>query len=281
MQLKCVSGSYIFQQPPCFDFEDHLWRLFDFHELTVNHRQKNDPLLNICNALRIGDLRLEHVELLKTREISPSKPNYETMLKDFENALHIFPTNRLVQKHNNKMSRKLKRSVTVFPICAVDTYAGGPQQGQVADQAFVPLESKKCAGIPSILNLGIGSRVMLLRNIDVGGRLCNGSVGTVVGFKWQCLRLNPRQGSCELPASVEVQFEGANSQLLNERGNYDVAPQLFLFQGKKGKNINRRQLPLAEAFAVNVHKVQSLTLDRAVVYLGSKHFVKGTALASP
>ena len=56
-------------------------------------------------------------------------------------------------------------------------------------------------------------------------------------------------------------------------------PQSCRFPGKRGKNIDTFQLPLAEAFAVNVHKVQSLTLEKAVVYLGKRHFAKGNFIS--
>ena len=235
--------------------------------------------MSICNALRVGKLTAEHIELLKTREIDPAKPNYESMSREFEDALHIFPTNKLVQRHNNKCAIKLRQSTPVYSIKSVDIYADGTQAGQVADENFIPSETKQCAGIASIINLGTGSRVMLLRNIDVGGKLCNGSIGTVVAFKWNCLRGNPRLDSHEVPASVEVQFPGATSQLLNARQNLEVVPQSYRFPGKRGKNIDRFQLPLAEAFAVNVHKVQSLTLEKAVVYLGKRHFAKGNFIS--
>ena len=280
LQLKSVTGSYIFIKPACFRHEPHLWRTFSFYELTLNHRQRDDPLLNICNALRLGELTLQQIEVLKSREIDPAKPNYHQMMAEFEHELHIFPTNKLVQKHNAKCAAKLRQRTTVYTIKSVDTYADGPQSGQSVDEAFVPSETKNCAGIAAVLNLGIGSRVMLLRNVDVGGKLCNGSMGTVVAFQWRCLRQNPRSESCEMPASVEVQFDEATSSLLNERGNYEVVPQSFRFPGKMGKNISRFQLPLAEACAFNVHKVQSLSLDRAVVYLGKRHFAKGIIFLS-
>lgn len=85
----------------------------------------------------------------------------------------------------------------------------------------------------------------------------------------------PRAGSHELPLSVEVKFDPATSTLLDQQGNYSVQPQSFRFPGRRGKNKNRLQLPLAEAFAVNVRKVQSLSLERAAVYMGKQRFSKG------
>lgn len=116
-------------------------------------------------------------------------------MRDFQDALHIFPTNKQVQRHNSKCAVRLRERAAVYSLKAVDTYGDGAQVGQKANEQFVPSETNKCAGIAALINLGIGSRVMLLRNVDVRGQLCNGSLGTVVSFKWQCLRHRPREGS--------------------------------------------------------------------------------------
>ncbi|CAG7824817.1 unnamed protein product [Allacma fusca] len=195
LQLKPVRGSYVFNQPYKFEHKVHLWRLFEYQELFVTHRQKNDPLLE------------------------------------------IYPNATVNEKHVYK-------------------------------------DVSKCAGIPSILKLGVGSRVMLLRNKDVAGKLVNGSMGTVRSFECTGLRRNPPINSMELPHAILIQFDDADSHLVQPDGNSKIMPEVFTFPGKNGNMIARKMFPLVESFSVNVHKTQSLSINKAVLDLGKNTSVQ-------
>ncbi|CAG7727909.1 unnamed protein product, partial [Allacma fusca] len=86
LQLRPVKGNWIFCKPPKYHLEDHLWREFEYHELCVNHRQKNDPLLNVCNDLREGKITQEHIAILLPRMMDPVRPNYAEIQAEFKDA---------------------------------------------------------------------------------------------------------------------------------------------------------------------------------------------------
>lgn len=47
--------------------------------------------------------------------------------------------------------------------------------------------------------------------------------------------------------------------------------------GRGGEEIRRRMLPIVLCWAVTVHKVQGITVDTAVIYLGPELFAHGQA----
>jgi ATP-dependent DNA helicase PIF1 len=119
------------------------------------------------------------------------------------------------------------------------------------------------------IELGIGCRVMLRRNINVSIGLVNGSLGTVTGFKWSALRREPLSEG-ELPEQVLVEFDDPEiaAKYPNAVGkSIPISPITVSFQGKKGKIINRKMIPLILSWAVTIHKMQGVTLEKAVVEL--------------
>jgi hypothetical protein len=112
--------------------------------------------------------------------------------------------------------------------------------------------------VPQKLDLKVGARVMLLKNLRLPSRckvkptgerqvpLVNGSLGTVLGFS-------------ELGPVVEF-----------SRG-YRRCIEPEEFSGEVGSSgcFCRRQVPLRLAWAVTVHKSQGMTLDSGEVYLAA------------
>jgi ATP-dependent DNA helicase PIF1 len=109
---------------------------------------------------------------------------------------------------------------------------------------------------PEVLELCVGAQVMLLKNMDIGKGLVNGSRGVVVAI----------DRATRVPW---VRFAAGNVTI-------PVPPVEFRMDEDDGRNISRMQVPLKLAWAITVHKAQGMTLDYARVSLQSL-FASGQA----
>ena len=120
---------------------------------------------------------------------------------------------------------------------------------------------------------------MLRRNVNVADGLVNGATGVVLSFEWLDSK-SEKQHSGELPARVWIKFDnprvgrkqqaGVHTSDDNEHGPVYIVPACSQFSGIGGgatTTLQRVQLPLMLCWAATIHKVQGLTLDRAVISL--------------
>lgn len=105
------------------------------------------------------------------------------------------------------------------------------------------------------LELKLNAQVMLIKNLDVGNNLVNGSRGCVVGFTEHKLPI--------------VRFLNGNEITIK----YDSwSYNLNAF----GQTLVRKQIPLLTAWAISIHKSQGVTLDCVEISL-SRVFEYGQA----
>ena len=272
MQLRPVNGNWIFQQPNVFSAEPHLWKLFEVLELKTNMRQSDsDPLLGMCNRLRIGEFTDEDVELLRQNLITSNNEH------KFKDAVRIYPTKQQVADYNNLRIEEMKKEgIQMFEISAVDTYASGRRTGMPAPASCSSIKTNRCGGFERALTLSVGTKVMLLRNLNVSHGLVNGSIGVVRGFTWNRLKRKPDKEG-ELPISVEVFFDDDKVKEFYRDGIFSIKPQSVTYTGNNMVDITRPMIPLTVCYAVTVHKIQGETLSSAVIDLGPKLFQNGQA----
>ena len=167
------------------------------------------------------------------------------------------------------------------------------------------------------LNLKVGARVMLTKNVDVSARLANGTMGTVREFRpftfetfiscRCCNNVGNKVGGrnrdtfyvCKNRKCCEL-CDGDSKIIAWER-DWCASDELFPvidFEGKDGelntqqiglrrvvekRSIERvgkvvlRQLPLKLAWAVTIHKSQGITVSYAEINLGRSVFAAGQA----
>jgi ATP-dependent exoDNAse (exonuclease V) alpha subunit len=97
-----------------------------------------------------------------------------------------------------------------------------------------------------MLKLGVGSKVMLRRNLNVRKGLVNGATGTICKFKFN------------------------QSTVWIDCCTVD-------FYGKNHRRVIRRMLPLILSWANTIHKFQGTTVNKCVIDLGPGLFAKGMA----
>jgi len=167
-----------------------LWHLFKFVELFQNQRQTtNDPLLGICNRLRVGETTTEDIEVLLKCVLKPDGSRSDGEATDFSDAIYFFPTVKQVESHNSKkITQKKETGVQTSHFMAKDTHRKGPKKGLPLDEQettkIVPRETRDCGGIPTRLEIFVGERIMLKRNISVSYGLVNGSIGIITSISW-------------------------------------------------------------------------------------------------
>lgn len=276
MQLPPVSkiagGSYCFRQPQNLSGEINLWHLFSFCELPQNMRQAGDTtFVDILNSLRVGELTMQQLSVLDGRRIPLTGPF------DDGEAVRIYPTIKQVEAYNTTITAELKKHTKVYTINAVDISLEAKTYGQHPRNEYIPNDPNKTGGIPNMLEIGIGSRVMLRRNMNINHGLVNGAMGVIRKIEWPALRREQLEIG-ELPQAIYLEFDDSSITGNHPGVGVRIEPSTTEFDALRGKGkVERRMLPLILCWAVTVHKLQGTTLDRAVVDLSSHLFAKGQA----
>lgn len=273
MQLPPVKGHWCFEQPDWLSAEIHLWREFKFYELTTNMRQREDiEFIDILNNLRFGELTTSQLEILCDRRLV----NFSGEFSDGM-AVRIFPTLKLVSDYNSRMTELLNETIRVYSVHAVDESREAATYGKRPPNNVIPSDINNCGGLLHSIEIAIGSRVMLRRNLCISDGLVNGVMGVIKKLKWPALRHDQLETG-ELPDAVFVEFDDSSigQRRKNTDGLVPISPTSVIFQANKGYgDVERRMLPFILSWAVTVHKLQGTTLTRAVIDLGKQNFAKG------
>jgi ATP-dependent exoDNAse (exonuclease V) alpha subunit len=155
----------------------------------------------------------------------------------------------------------------------------------------VPPEADNCGGLEQEIKMAVEDRLMLRRNIGTEDGLVNGVMGTVVGFEWpEGVAVDDPERQ---PTAIKVLFDNKRvgqkaRQFARERdgivdGDLPHSPVFitsaiskFLDRTKR-HHLERYQFPLELAWAMTIHRVQGLSMDRAVIDLGSDIIAHGQA----
>lgn len=264
LQLNPVRALPIFRSKVGFEC---LWNRFNFCELEQNMRQKGDvEFQTLLNNLRIGQLSLDDIQLLMSRKAT--KDSFVGIFAP-ENTTHIYPTNDMVRKHNEKIVEEVarERKVKLQILEAVDTLSEGNLPKGVTIEEVTPDKVEGTAGIHKMIRICEGSRIMLLKNLNVQQGLTNGAFGNITKIVWPCLRRGRIEN--DLPEYVTIKFDHLENEI-------NIPPRVYRFDGERGVGvIERRQVPIVLAYACTTHKLQGCTVSSAVVHLGDKIFSHG------
>ena len=272
-QLRPVMGHFVFDSSRP---ESYLWRNFDVSILTYNHRQADDRnWASVLNRIRLGcHSESDCAELLQRQKVDLTKP-------PFCNALRIFPLKADVEKHNLTCLQSQIRYSKLYEIIAKDVVVQAPDRLTPDEiSRLKPYKVNDTAGLTDKLQLTVGSRVMLIRNIAVDEGLVNGAQGFVTGVEFEA--------DHNFPSAIYVAFDnnkiGASFQRLGMAVNIDgkiynhnvkLSAIDVQFYGKFDIHWQRTQFPLTLSWATTVHKVQGITLDYAVLDIGATVFQSG------
>ena len=245
--IQVILCGDFFQLPPInraggrtggFAIHSNAWKLAEFTicYLEENHRQKNDELSEILNALRADDLRQKHAQSLLDR--IDSEPNFES--DDFsKNLTELHTTNIDVDKINEQKLTELEGEEFHF----AQTTTGAKNYIETLQKSVLA---------PELLRLKKGALVMAVKNVQ-NRQYVNGSIGKVIDF----------ERSTDYPI---VQFR--NGKIIT------MVPETWEMRDGEEKRASIMQIPLRLAYAITVHKSQGMTLDAARIDL-RKAFSEG------
>ena len=151
------------------------------------------------------------------------------------NVLKLLPLNKEVAALNEVEMSKIPREVDRQNFSAIDTLF---DPGFSID-AVCPARGS--------LSLAIGARVILVTTLSVSEKLVNGATGTLVRFS-------------KSPTVPYVKFDSLPDPI-------GVPPHEWVFKQAGKEMARRRQIPLALAWGVSIHKSQGMTLDACEVSL--------------
>lgn len=198
--------------------------------LKENFRQKNDnKYIDLLMRIRKGEYIEEDIITLNSRLIK-SQLNSQ--------GIYLVSSNKKAQAINNTRLNGIKFGEKEYN--ATYTKLGNQESCDLLEKELKSQFVQK--GIES-LRLKRDCRVLLIKNLDVSLGLVNGSIGTVEEL---------------FDESVKVKFDNGVSQLIT-----NASWELDIDDSK----IIGNQIPLMLAYAITIHKSQSLSLDSAVLDL--------------
>ncbi|KAK3910128.1 ATP-dependent DNA helicase [Frankliniella fusca] len=225
-------------------------RLLGMIDQRCREAKDNDAILERVSS---GQCTSADVKMLKKRTILNLK---DSEIAEFKDCLRICSRKNAAKEHNTLKLENLNN-----PIARIAAENNSKKACSSSDEA--------ANGLPNVLYLSLGSRIMLRQNINISLGLLNGSLGTVIDivYKKGC-------GPPQLPLFIIIikfdDFEGFQS--LN--GNVPISVCTATWYKSRSK-CTRVQYPLSLSWACTVHKSQSLTLARTEIDLGDVEFQLG------
>ena len=243
-----VIGDF-FQLPPVsqdnqvdFCFVSDAWQSGDFKmfELTEVFRQSDLQFIQLLNNIRHAALNEEDIELLNHRQnIDMPADLAPTML-----VTHNYQADKInVEQLNNIIGEE---EVTI-------------KMSEAGRENAIEFLKKNCLAQPQ-LTLKRGAQVMMLKNTLQKQGIINGSIGIVSGFtknKFPIVKFHNGEVCIIMPEEWSIEVFNETTQ------ETEVTASI-------------KQIPLALAWAITIHKSQGMTLDSVLCDL-SKVFTEGQA----
>jgi ATP-dependent DNA helicase PIF1 len=218
-------------------------------------RQDGDTAFrDLLLRLRNGEVNLQDWKMLCTRDDTGGISSTTS----FQQSLYLFPTRLAVLQHNIIQLKRSGNNAAIFN-------AVHPPSSKHSAQAG----SDDAGGLEQQLALSNNAKVMLTQNLWVDCGLVNGTVGYVKAIIYEQGTRPP-----QLPQVVLVHFPAYTGPVMN--GNViPIVPRTFHWMHKNKHHCARTQIPLTLSWATTIHKSQGLTLDTAIVNIGSKELCAG------
>ena len=262
IQLIC-SGDF-YQLPPVafnvndikkrnFCFESPIWKL-TFDKTLIfdkNYRQyKDKEYETILTEIRNNNLSIDNIERLLDR----TKTNIENDEVMYPTIL--FPLKKMTDDYNSKQFKSIIKDNPTIEIKSfkpkIHKYNKITKKyDKLDDNKKTETIKNKCLKscmLDDEIKLCVGSKVMIITNIDFENEIINGSQGIIIKF------------IDNLPL---VKFK--HCERIIEPMSMKTSDDLYMIE----------QVPLILSWALTIHKAQGISLDSARINLGSSVFEYG------
>ena len=267
----------------------------DYALLTQNCRAMStngvlSPLASFTTKARVGDITSEALATINRKVVNSIE---SAMVKAHPNAIWITSTHKRIRDINRQYALKQVQAGAFMRRIVADhvpTKIGIPRPTQLVRDTLYAVTGDPKGGrsTPMLthIDLLVGTRVRLTRNISVENGLFNGAMGTVYGFVYsgsgpttpqefmpKCF-YTLEDSEREIPI-VLVQMDGNDESFPYSCSSSvkRLVPITALVGAKIKTDYHRVQLPLLPAHARTAHSVQGYTApDGVVVDTGSMFF---------
>ena len=274
LQLPAVKGNSVFIPVSSLEAKQRigcvapltLWQSFEYDELTINMRQSSDlRYAQLLSSVRIGQISTADVDLLKARLIVDGRRatvddicnRYKQLTDDGHTPIVLMPRTDQCREVNSALLAQIGTPIHNIPAIDIQDSVVSTQMASKVTAAYKKTvqDSTRTAGLDSCLQLCIGAKVMLRRNLNVQCGLVNGTIGSVVGFGTSSNQFT----------YISVQFDNQPEPVCINRESctFEVLRSIFY---------TRKQFPIMLAFSITVHKAQGLSLNTAIVDAGPASF---------
>lgn len=256
----------------CFESADwtDIFPMDNHIVLNTMFRQDDLTFRRILGNIRMGKIEEDDVMVLKEYvERAYDKESHGGVV-----PTKLFPTKNKVEIINKKMFEELDGESHTFMFSSKTNctkYLDG------SDKDIPPAILAKCrkslnpqrttyevnnlaenSPCVKVLELKKGANVMCTVNLDLDNGICNGSIGTVVGFR------ESEEGSLSKKMPI-VLFSNGRTVIMTEK----------YWQSEDYPTVAVGQFPLCLAWAITIHKIQGATLTMAEIDIGSGVFECG------
>ena len=200
--------------------------------LQKSFRQENDiDFKNLLNEIRIGIVTEKTLQLLEKRNLKHHSVT--------EDLVELVPTNKQANDINTEKLNRLQSPLKTFEAIIKKSNVNPDLEFILERELITQLKSKNAYR----LEIKIGAKVMLIKNLDVNSGLVNGSTGTIKGIFNNEISVSFENGLTHFIKKEEFKLEIDNCSVI------------------------AIQYPLILAYGISIHKSQSLTLNNAILDL--------------
>lgn len=232
-------------------FQSEAWKSASISVLSLRkvYRQDNRDFVKILSKTRVGAVDNDTIEFYASRDISLNTK----LLSDVGEAVKLVSTREEAKKINEENLARNKNERIEFR---------GSLFGNASTGEFTKLTQNLV--VEEEFEIAVGARVMTLCNReDDDGKYQNGSLGVVDSIEKDGVVVSFDNGSVCLVKPFEWKREvdtHTKTKSVKEDGSpiYETSTRIYGF----------KQMPLALAYAITIHKSQGMTIDKVLIDCG-------------